>query len=374
MHALILTDASFATRERALLSRLEVGLADEGVRIIHAIPRSAAADESGQPAGELFVQRVLYEDRGPGLLRRMRDRRLAESLDALREPQDERPIDIVHVFGEGAWATGADMAGRFQIPLAVEVWSSAALERVPHLRIPGPDRPPLVYFAPDRPVERRLRDVLEGAPVASLRYTPWGVHTPAEPHDLLAQGRAPSAMIVGSGLQPSHYAALLSALAGGPQAELMVFADAGAIARAGAWSMVSRLGLTDRFTLTPDAEVRRDLTLRCDALLVPDVLGEHRSIALDAMAAGIAVIAAADPMVGWLIDGVTARLVEPTSAEAWGAALSSVLADRQAAARLASSAREHVRLQQRASAHVASVVDAYEWLTTDTLPFGATPC
>jgi hypothetical protein len=78
-------------------------------------------------------------------------------------------------------------------------------------------------------------------------------------------------------------------------------------------------------------------------------------------------------MVGWLIEGVNARLVEATSADAWRAALVSALTDRQAAAGLASSAREHARLQQRASAHVASVVDAYEWLTTDTLPFGTTP-
>ncbi len=38
MRILIIADESFASRERAMLSRLEVGLADEGVRVVHVIP------------------------------------------------------------------------------------------------------------------------------------------------------------------------------------------------------------------------------------------------------------------------------------------------------------------------------------------------
>ncbi len=376
MRVLILTDASFATRERAMLSRLEVGLADEGVRIIQAVPRSAAPDEGGQPPGQLFVQQLVYEDRGPGLLRRLRDRRLAESIEALRDPEDERPVDIVHVFGEGgggAWATAAELAARFQAALAVEVWSAECVERASHVRIPpGFERFPLVFFAPGRPIEERLREDVERPGLGAVRYTPWGVHTPAAAHELLPVGRATSAMIAGSGRDSAPYAAALAGLAApGPQAQLMAFADAAAITRADAWPVVNRLGLTDRFTLAPDIEARRDLTLACDLLLVPEARGEHRTLVLDAMAAGILVIAASDPWVGWFIEGRTARLVDRPQPDRWASVLSSVLADIPAARALAASAREHVRQQQRASAHVASVVDAYEWLTAgDTLPFG----
>ncbi len=380
MRVLILTDASFATREREMLLRLQVGLADEGVRIIHAVPRSAAPEEGQPPAGQVFVEQVVYEDRGPGFLGRLRDRRFAEQIDRLHDPADERPVDVVHVFGEpgsgsggGAWATGAELAARFQAALGIEVWSAECVERAARLHpASGVDRPPTVFFAPDRPTEGRLREEVERPGIGAVRYTPWGVHTPASAHDLLAEGRSPSVMIAGSGRDSGSYAAALAGLAApGPQSRLMIFADAEAMGRARAWPVVNRLGLIDRFTLAPDIEGRRDLTLKCDLLLIAEALGEHRTLVLDAMAVGALVVAAPDPMVGWLIDGRTARLVDRAQPDSWAALLASLLSDEPGARVLAASARKHVRQQQRASAHVASVVDAYEWLTAgDALPFG----
>lgn len=374
MRVLILTDGSFANRERAMLSRLEVGLADEGVRVIHALPRSVAPDAAETPQGELFVQKIVYEDRGPSILRRLRDRRLADAIERLRDPQDERPVDIIHVFGEAAWATGADLAARFQAALALEIWSAASIQKAGDLRAPAaPDRLPLVFFAPDRPTEHALRQLLDDS--VPVRLSPWGVHTPATAHPLLAEERAPSAMIAGSGVDRAGYTAALEGLAApGPQSSLMIFADADAVERAGGWSTVNRLGLSERFTLTPWVEGRRDLTLGCDLLIVPEALGEHRSIVLDAMAAGSVVIAAADPGVGWLIEGTTGRLVDRPHVDRWAGVVSSVLSNPDAARHLAATARDHVRQHQRASTHVASVVDAYEWLTAgETLPFGHAP-
>src|SRR5690606_5421874 len=119
-----------------------------------------------------------------------------------------------------------------------------------------------------------------------------------------------------------------------------------------------------RFSLAPNLEGRREPVLRGDLLLLPEALGEHRSIALDAMAAGMAVVALADPYVGSLIDGRTAALVKEPGADLWAAALSPLLEAADAAHALGERAREFVRTERRASVHVASLVDGYEWLTS----------
>ena len=66
MRVLILADGLFATRERALLSRLEVGLADEGVRVVQATPEDVPASAAGlagaatDPAGFLEIRHERY--------------------------------------------------------------------------------------------------------------------------------------------------------------------------------------------------------------------------------------------------------------------------------------------------------------------------
>jgi glycosyltransferase involved in cell wall biosynthesis len=152
----------------------------------------------------------------------------------------------------------------------------------------------------------------------------------------------------------------------------MFFAEAEAVHVSGIWPLVRRLGLSERFTLAPDVEARRELALRGDALVLPEALGEHRTLTLDAMAAGMVVIAAADPLVSVLVDTRTARLVDKPSAERWAGALRWLAESRDPARALALAAREHVRAQCRASAHVAAVMDAYEWMTaSESIPFGS---
>jgi glycosyltransferase involved in cell wall biosynthesis len=154
--------------------------------------------------------------------------------------------------------------------------------------------------------------------------------------------------------------------------DLMIFVDSEAAHRAGLWAHVSRLGLRERLTLSPHLEARRELTLEGDVLLLPEARGVHRSLTLDAMAAGMLVVAAADPHVSVLADGRTAWLVERATADAWTNALRRTFEDRAASLSLAGAAREHIRQHCRASTHVASVMGAYEWmLSSESIPFGA---
>jgi hypothetical protein len=362
MRTLIMADGDFAARERSMLSRLEVGLADEGIRVIHAIPRSAAA--SHHP--EVFFQFVAYEE-GLRLSGYWRAQRLIKALEELADGEP-RPVDLVHVFGESAWRMGAEVAAQTGASLVLEVWSGALAGAAAHLRAAAEPGSSLL-LAPDEGIVSALR---AGETDAAVRLAPWGVHTPATPLEILQDGAAISAVLIASGREPGAIAACIEGLARViPDCpELMVFAESDAVLRARLWPTIKRLGIVDRFTLSPDLEARRELALRADILLLPEARGDHRTLTLDSMAAGMVVIAGEDPMVSVLQDGRTARLVKGQSRDRWAEAISLALRDRPGARALALSAREHVRQACRASTQVAAVVDAYEWMRADeAIPF-----
>jgi glycosyltransferase involved in cell wall biosynthesis len=363
MRAVILADTSFSIRERSMLSRLEVGLADEGVRVIHALPQRAASWH--QPG--VFSQPAVYLDEGLPLSLRWRVQKFALALEALAGPT-ERPADIVHIFGEHAWEFGCQLASQLGAALALEVWCANLARRAVRVRS-GPEHSPAACLAPSEAIETMVR---EHDPAAPVRVTPWGVHTPPAPREILSADRVWSALILGSGRDSQAMLAALEGLAGalGSHPELMTFADAEAVTSANLWPSVKRLGILDRFTMIPDVEARRDPVLRMDILICPEARGEYRSIVLDAMATGMLVIAAADPAVSYLIDGTTAKLVEGRTAEAWKAAIETSLQNPAASRDLAQNARAYVRENCRASGHVAAVMDVYEWLTAgETIPF-----
>ena len=115
--------------------------------------------------------------------------------------------------------------------------------------------------------------------------------------------------------------------------------------------------------MTPLLEGHRELALRADLLVTPESLGEYRSLTIDAMVSGLAVVSAADPVLGFLQDGRTARLIAQADPSAWAEAIASLLDDPARARALGASAREFVRIEHRVSVHVAKVIDAYEWMT-----------
>jgi hypothetical protein len=365
MRAVILADESFAARERAMLSRLEIGLVDEGVRVVHAIP--AGAELWYQP--EVFSDLVTYAAEGIGFSLRWRVQRLAKEIQSKADGA-EQPVDLVHVFGYPAWEIGVELARQTGASLALEIWAAELIGPATRLRLP-PELPPPVYFVPDPGIERALR---AEDPSLVVRLTPWGVHASQNPREILRPGKAVSVMVDASGREAAAVRTALEGLAAAAvrAPDLMIFAESDAIQLAGLWPMVRRFGLADRFTLIPDLEARRELSLRGDILCLPDGRGEFRSLTLDAMGAGMLVVAAADPMISILLEGRTARLIDKQAPDRWAAAVSSALEDRDGARRLAASARDYVRTSARASSHVAAVVDAYEWMTSrESIPFQA---
>src|SRR6185369_8931717 len=130
------------------------------------------------------------------------------------------------------------------------------------------DAAPPVFLTPDAALERLLH---ADDPAATVRITPWGVHTPGAPRDILVPERDIAVMIDGAGQDRAGMLALLEGITAAAPAcpTMMFFAEAEAVRLSGLWPAVKRLNLVSRFTLTPDLEARRELALRGDALVLP---------------------------------------------------------------------------------------------------------
>lgn len=366
MHALIIADISFATRERAMLSRLEVGLADEGVRVTHAMPASLSATGTFNASEAIGIQStvVTYQDRGLPFTHR---RRAGDLARAVEERFDEpTPIDIVHAFGAGSWTIAVDLARRSGAGLLLELWrpgliTPAAALYAAATRTSQPITPE--FIVSESALATAIRKTL---PRAKVYSAPWGVHAPAHPRGPRPAGQPLAvAMLCDTG-DPRACSAALAGLvqaAAGGKAEMLIFAaiDETTPAREAAlWTAARKLNLTDRFTIVPDMESRREPILDMDLLLLPEATGRQRTLTLEAMGAGLTVIAMTDNTMDSLADGTTARLVSSPTPGAWAQAIATTALNPPAAAELVHSAHEHIRSNRIGSAHVADVLRAYQ--------------
>ncbi len=371
MRVLILADTLFVSREKPLLSLLEIGLADEGVQIFQAVPERVASTMDL----EVFASRVTYSPRVPRLFRSLGVRRLVDALRQVERLDEPSDIDIVHALGGGCWDLGLALSRELDAGLALDVWRMGLIPRAAELKTVEGDR--IALLAPDALLGERIRaalsttDALRASPVGRKRVVdaPWGVLA-GDMRTVLPTSGTRSLMIVGSGRSADHYIALLTGLA--PlliaEPETRVFCDAHAARRADLWPIARRLKLLSNLSLIEDLESRRDLLLAGDILLYPEAAGEQRSVLLDAMASGVLVVAARDPSVPLLIDDTTARLVDPKTANAWQVALHDLLADPEGSCRLAASARAHIEKHRKASEYIRCVLSAYDQLMSDRAP------
>ncbi|GJM19978.1 MAG: hypothetical protein DHS20C14_21910 [Phycisphaeraceae bacterium] len=360
MRVLLIVDAPFAQRERTLVARLGLSLADEGDRVHVALPEGM-----GSLSGiELLGDPLGFRAEGLMLTRSIRARHLVQRIEE-RTP-GETP-DVVHVFGGSLWSFGVEVATQLGAAAVLEVWRSGLCDRAKAFRA-SPDTP-LLYLAPDRTIERRI---LSESPGASVRLARWGGHVPGSPARPLANPATPSIMILGNGNDPESFRAAFEGVARLADAghTPMMFIDSDGARKAGIWKRARELKVLDRVTLIDKMEDRRDLVLRGDIVVHPERLHEHRTIVLDAMGAGVPVIAGADPDIEALIDARTCVVVAQPTADVWSHALGMMLDDPEGARALGASAREYIRDGRKFSAYAAAAHDAYEWLTSaDAVPF-----
>lgn len=363
MRIAMLFDHDVAMREHRLIDRIVVALASEGQRIVRIVPQTVREDlaASGAPATV-----VIMPPAGPVTTRRQRAAIIAEAVREADRDAASAP-NIVHVWSPRLVRVGAALASIWGAGLALEVWSTRASDAAARLKSSGVTP---VCLVADPELARRMA---ARHPAIPLRTTPWGVHTPPAPRTLFAPGVRPALVIAGARGDVAGVGALLTGLKAlvEQRPDALAFMDAGIARRSGAWALARRLNLTSNLSLIAQLEVNREPALQADALLVPGTAGEVRSIVLDAMAQGMAVLSPADASLSALSETGAMVPVVP-SREGWTRALLELAHHPDEARRHAPGGWRYVREHRRASAHLQSVLDAYTWMTSaDAVPFRA---
>lgn len=369
MHAVFLTDYEFASREYAMLSRLRVGLADEGIRITNLVPDAVVNLWENATLDRVLAYRSGGWWPGKGMLAS----RVEEELRTLE--REYGPVDIVHAFGGGVWRLAAGLGVRLGASVLVEAWRGGLGERI---RVQwGPGRGGwhagghgresldgrVLVAAPDHGIERELLKEQLGVPV---RVCPWGVHVPSSPivPASAKADRPPGILVVGGDNEPDALRTAVEAAVGVERGgkPATVFVDTRGAKRAGLWAFVRKLGAGGRLSVIDALEHQRALALSADVLIYPSPRADRRTILLDAIAASVPVVATAESPVPQLIDGQTCLLVREPGAAAWRQAIDALFSNRDIVEGLAKSGRSYVREHHKVSTHVASVVEAYDWL------------
>ncbi len=353
MRCVLIADEGFAEREASLMSRLAVGLADEGVRVVRAIPGTVDLESTSAEGSGLLGEPIAYQPDGLPFSTGARAGQLLKLILA-RLPANDQKINVIHAFGGRSWGVALELAQQTGATVLLEFWRSGLARRLKALNTSNHR---IDIAVPDRAL---IDDIASPALTERVRHTPWGVYAPAE---LPTREGAPSSIILcASGIAKSWVTLAFQAAAelARDHPKLRLFVDARAARRTGLWPRGVALGVADRLTLVDSIESHRDLSLRSDLLMLPEALGEHRSFVLDAMARGVAVLAHRDPRVSHLHSGDQVRLVEQATVEDWRRGLQGLIESPVELASRRKVAREYVLQHHRASAHIAAVLGAYE--------------
>ena len=346
---------AFAVRENRMITRLEVALADEGARVARASPEGFGPEHSVS-----LAVTADYEPAAPLLSIGSRADRLLARIGAASPSWAGKAIDLVHVWGEDAWPLAAAVAKRAGATLITEMWSHRLLSRVRRHERRLSGNSSLIWIAPGDHTAEALRHV--GAK-ARVRVAPWGAHAADKPAAFSDPVRPVSAAVLATGRDPGAISAALEglALAARRHDDLLVFLDDAAVKNSHeVWTRLRALRALNRVSLIPHLEATRESALHADLFIRPEASAEHRSIVLDAMAAGMAVISRRDPVVEALQkDKTCIECLEPT-AIGWEHAVLAALDEPQRARSLGVASQQWIRNKQSVSAQAAALLDAYE--------------
>ena len=364
MKVALITDPMWLMREMTTLRRLAVGLVGESVRVVRVVPRWwAELGDNLSMTGDV----VLYPGSGWGWLRDWQVRQLAEPLRKLE-------VDVLHVLDASLQRVGLSIGAELGVPVVCSVWSRTGAES---LRPQQPEGPAAAYIAATETLAERCREKLGEA--ARLRTVAPGVYSSGggkgAPPPLSGVERTLSCVVVGDGRADAYYQALLEGMAKVrphlPQA--MYFFYTVSTDQHRLWQTAERLGLLDQVSLVPFEPGSRDLMVQADVMIQPQLSGYVRTLVLEAMAEGRPIISAADPILDFLTDGRTARLMHEPTAEDWAELLGQLARDPQRYVRLGQAAREYVREHHSATAFLEGVLETYRQVVTpEPIPFTAT--
>lgn len=356
IHVALVHGTGVLARERFVVDRLAIGLTGDGERVTRVAPLDTVQDADHAPSS--LVKRIEIETRTVPW------RRTAPA-ERVRSLTEKSPPDVVAVRGRDMWRIASDYAAVARrrpdddepvlpAPLVVECWR---LEDVTALARFARSRPVAAAIAPSPFLADRLCERLGEERV---HLVPAGVPVPPRPREILANPDDSVAIaVLGPVGDAARWRGFLTALArvARDRPALHAFVELHGPGAREAWRELRRLDLLSRVSCLEDLARFRRLMIHADLLAVPEPNGAVRSLVLAAMAEGMPVLTAADPVMDMLGDEDTADSPEHPDAEIWSALLSRRLDDPVGTRALGLRGRAIVDRHHRSTAHVTAYAE-----------------
>jgi hypothetical protein len=357
MHAGLISDTDWLDEELAMFRYLVVGLLDEGVRVVQVVPEHAS--EQGLSP---FGQRLEWQDSRQSWLRQWRLRSLAPALD-------RAGVSVLHALDSQVWAGALAIGRKLNIPTVLSAWRSTDVPLAVRLLAGESPNNRSAVAAATGPLGKALVKAL--GPEALVQVVPPGVHVSEAGENEGNDEETFCALITGDGRFDADYEALLLAVAGivkdRPHAQF--FLEGQGHDQHSLWRAARRLELLGNVSLVPPRLTQRDLLLRADVLIQPQMLGIARSLPLQVMARGKPVIARADPWLDYLVADETAWLLEQSQVESWDSLIRRIMDRPQDALALGRAARQWVSRRHIAAKQVAQTLAMYRRVTGEGFKF-----
>lgn len=350
----MLANTAWLDEELATLHHMVVGLIDEAARVVQVLP-------SGRAEGETvaFGSRLSWPEGRRRWLNRRALRRCAE-------PLREQGVDLIHALDGRLWVAALELSARLGVPALLS--ANSGMDLAVAARCAGrlsPDR--VAITCATRPLTELMSQTIGDA--VKIHYVPPGVHVGSP--ITRVDDETPCVVVSGDGGSDEHVAAVLAGakIAIGQHPELQLFFDGQRQDPHKLWRAIRREGLLSNATLIPRRLGHREVLLRAGVLLHPQPQGRARSLTLRAMAHALPVIACADPLLDYLIDGETARVLQDPSPEAWAKAIIGFSTKPKPWRGLGRSAQKWVGKHRLASTQTELLLGVYRELIGEPIAF-----
>ncbi|QNN24182.1 glycosyltransferase family 4 protein [Planctomycetales bacterium ZRK34] len=358
MKVALISDPLWLMQELTTLRRMVVGLVDEMVRVVRVVPQWVEQREDVQT---MTCQQVVY---GGARWRWLRDVQLRRQATPMRQLE----VDVLHLMDGSLQGVGTRLAGAMEVPMVCSVWSSAEVGLLRH----HPQGLPGAYMAATPALLEAVQQRV--GPHAQVVLAPPGVYsTDAAQHKPLEDPQGTlSCVVVGDGRADEHYMALLWGMAKASEKlpQLMYFFYTVSTDQHQLWQAAEKLNLLEQMTVVPFDPGSRELLMQADVVIQPQPLGSVRSLVLEAMAAGRPIISVADPVLDYLLNGKTAKVLAEPGADDWATALVNLVEQPHKYIELGAGGRNYVRQHHSASAYVTAALKLYRAVATpENIPF-----
>ncbi len=338
-------DAEALDRLGAVLRHLVVGLVDQAVPL-----RLVSNDRRIESLGP--VQTHLHKSiRWP-----MAERRLAALVEALAA----QPPDAVHALSAASYRIAQTIAMAFEAETVVQVASLADVRAVRRMGEPGADR----YLTFSQPLAHLLIESLK-IPHDRVEVIRPGIRAEAHRACFSEPERTPTLLSFARFERGGGIERLIGAAErlGERGREFMLFLLGEGPRERAIRRVIRERNLTSLVTLArPDGD-RLEVLRSGDILVEPAAATAFRSVTLEALAAGVAVVTVADPVNDHLQAGKTAVVCEKADAALLADAIDGLLADPEKTRRMVDAGMEYVRARHTVSGMAEQTAESYRNLT-----------